>query len=50
LLISNFLQEFRLQNCPITPKNGEKYIKNELIIIKNPKSSLKTHFIVIIWA
>jgi hypothetical protein len=41
LLISNFLQEFRLQNCPITPKNGEKPLKIGLITIKTKKNSYK---------
>jgi hypothetical protein len=37
----NFLQEFRLQNCPITPKNGEKPLKIGLITIKTKKNSYK---------
>jgi hypothetical protein len=39
VVISNFLQEVRLQNYPITPKNGVITLKMGLITFKNPKFS-----------
>jgi hypothetical protein len=41
LLISNFLPKIRLQNYPITPKNGEKPSKIGLITIKTQKLVIK---------
>jgi hypothetical protein len=43
-LISNFLPKFRLQNYPITPKNGENTLKMSLITIKNQKLVIKPTF------
>jgi hypothetical protein len=44
LLISNFLPKFRLQNYPITPKNGENTLKIGLTIIKTQKIGYKPTF------